>query len=637
MTTLTKSHQKTLYLVLFFCGVAFLHSLPIFQNIHYWGIQDWDLHLFYNGVPRLTLLEHGQFPLWNPYFLGGTVMLAHPESQFLTPSFLFVLLFGEVVGLKIAIWLHLAVGLLGTYALARHYRLREAAAVMSAFLFTLNSMFALAFTVGMTWFLPVAYLPWVFLFYLKALENWRYGLAAGFFLALMFFSGAAYPLPITLLFLGVYGLILVVFREVDLFRLAGTLGVIVASTLCVGAIKFFPSIEFQQTHPRTLYDYSGYSLNSLRYSLFSRDQRLEAIANLPIEQPGFLNGVTGGMDENGVYIGLIPFVLFVLGIGLHSKRRFILFLCFLIFLWISFGNRPRAELWSLLHLLPFYTAMRIAQRFRIVFMLCLAILAGFGFQTVSSYIFRLVSRRAVARFLSLAILLGVLCDLVSVSWFVFQDAFLIPPIEVPKSQTFYQIWTLPAYDEHGFIASPAGDGVDPFDDHNSFHMFSSYGSVYPAFLANLGTISVVTSAAVPREAIPISAEDYQGEVYLKDTTGRVEISDWSPNRVVIDVQVTEPGFLVLNQNYYSGWHVRGDEGRQVEEVDQRLAVKVIPDDERIELYYLPTSFVVGVMVTLATVLFSLIFAVRMLIPKWGLRPMHSGSSTTHVGARPEAG
>lgn len=615
-----KSYRKTIYLVLFFSSVALLYTLPIFQNIHNWGIQDWDLHLFYNGVPRVTLLEYGQFPLWNPYFVGGTAMLAHPESQFLTPSFLVVLLFGEVIGLKITIWLHVVIGLLGTYALARHYDLSTSAAMMSSFVFMLNSMFALALTVGMTWFLPVAYLPWGFLFYLKALADWRYGLVAGFFLTLMFFTGAAYPLPITLLFFGVYGLIMVVFREYSLFRLVKTLVIIVAFTLCLGAIKFFPSIEFQQTYPRTLYDYSGYSLNSLRYGLFSRDQRLEAIANLPIEQPGFLNGVTSGMDENGVYIGLIPFVLFVIGIGLHGKRRFMLFVCFLILLWISFGNRPRVELWSLLHLLPFYKAMRIAQRFRIVFMLCLAILAGFGFQTLKLYASRVVSNHTWNRLLTSVILLVVLSDLVSVSWFVFKDAFPVPPLEVPKSETFHQILTLPAYDKNGFITSETDDQVNPFVvGDNLFHMFSSYGAVYPAFLANLGTISVVTSAAVPREAIPISADSYKGEVYLKGTAGSVAISHWSPNRVIIDVDVTDPGFLVLNQNYYSGWHVMGDEGREVEEVHQRLAVKVTPNDDAIELYYLPASFIIGVVVTTVTVLFSLVFAIRVLVTKRSLQ------------------
>ncbi len=609
--------QINIYIVFFFATVALLYTLPIFHHINNWGIQDWDLHLVYNGVPRATILEYGQFPLWNPYFLGGSVMLAHPESQFLTPAFVLVLLFGEVVGLKISIWLHLAVGLLGSYALGRHYKLSRSAATMTAFVFMLNSMFALAFTVGMTWFLPVAYLPWAFLFYLKGFDNWRYALVSGFFLTMMFFTGAAYPLPITLLFFGVYGLMRVAFRDYSLLKLVRLLAIIVVFTVCLGAIKFFPSIEFSRTYPRTLYDYSGYSLNSLRFSLFSRDQSLEAIVNLPIEQPGFLNGVTAGMDENGIYIGLIPFALFVVGIGLRSKQRMVLFVTCLVFLWISFGNRPRAELWSLLHLVPFYKAMRIAQRFRIIFILCLAILAGFGFQTLRHYLFWRMPNRILARFVSLVILLVVLVDLMAVSWFVFKDAFSIPPLNVAKNETFYQILALSPYDKNGFITEDVANQNDPFTEFNRFHMFSSYGAVYPAFLGNLGTIDAVTSTPVPREAIPASAEDYPGEVYLKGTDGAVSINYWSPNRLAVEVNVSQTGYLALNQNYYSGWHVAGDVNRSVEEVDRRLGVKVYPDDKQIEIYYRPASFVLGVIVTLTTALLSLVFGGRLL---WQTKP-----------------
>ncbi|HLF66373.1 MAG TPA: hypothetical protein VI522_02025, partial [Gammaproteobacteria bacterium] len=296
---ITIRFRSQLFLGLLFGIIALLYTLPIFKDINNWGIQDWDQHLFYHGVPRTTLLEYGQLPLWNPYYVGGTVMLANPQSRVLSPSFLLILLFGPVAGLKVDIWLHLFIGLPGTYLLARHYQLGRAAALVSAFVFNLSSIYALNLTVGMTWFMSVMYLPWAFLFYLKALQNWRYAPVSGLFLVLMFFGGGAYPLSITLLFLGVYALLLAFLRIYPIRQLALVLTIIVLVTLCLGAIKFLPAIEFQRQHPRTVYDYSGYSLNGLRYALLNRRQTLDAIANLPIEQRGFMDGVTGGMDENG--------------------------------------------------------------------------------------------------------------------------------------------------------------------------------------------------------------------------------------------------------------------------------------------------------------------------------------------------
>lgn len=611
MINFARLHNKNYSVALFLAVVAWVYTFPVFSQMQWWGIQDWDQHLFYHGVPRLTLLEYGQFPLWNPYYVGGTVMLANPQSRFLSPTFLLHLLVGEVAGIKIEIWFYLAAGLGGAYALGRHYGLHRGGALLAAFVLMLNSMYALTLTVGMTWFMSVAYLPWVFLFFLKGLTCPRYALAGGLGLALMFFGGGVYPLAITLLFLGVYTFFLLVFKVHGRFRPVNVLGIMLIAMLAVGAIKFLPAIEFLQTHPRPVYDYSGYSLNSLRVALFSRNQSLDAIARLPIEQPGFLNGVTGGMDENGMYIGLIPFLLIWPGIGLHSRTRLFLLLGLLIFLWFSFGNRPRAELWSLLHLLPVYNAMRIAQRFRIGFMLCAALLAGFGFETVVGYARQ--RSRFLGRFLAVAIPALVLADLLAVSMPVFKTAFVLPPVQIAPAGQFYQEWAFPSYNRRGWMLDPAavpdprllgpvtqtsgpvyGSPADPQAAYTSPDLlYASYGSMYPAFLANIGTINGYESANVPRNAVPASSPEYRGEAYLKNTTGEASITGWSPNRLALAVKVSRPGFVVLNQNYYAGWRVQSPPGRVVEEQDGRLAVQVLPEDETIELYYRPASFVAG--------------------------------------------
>jgi hypothetical protein len=586
------TYRPRICAILFFAVIAFIFTLPIFFQLSNWGILDWDQHLFYHAVPRVSLLEYGQFPLWNPYYCGGTVLLANPQSRLLSPSFLLILLFGEVVGIKIDIWLHLVIGLLGTYALARHYQLASSFAMMASFVFMLSSMYALNLTVGMTWFLSVAYLPWVFLFCLKAFQNWRYALASGLGLALMFFGGGAYPLSITILFLAVYSLILASFKEYTLVRVATLLAATLVFAVCIGAIKFFPAIEFLQAQPRRIYDYSGFSLNSLQFSLLSRDQTLGAIANLPLEKPGFIDGVTGGMDENGMYIGIIPLGLSLIGIGLHDKRRMFLALCLVVFLWLSFGNRSRpVELWTPLHLLPVYDSMRIAQRFRIVFMLCLSILAGFGLSTVDHCVTRIVPRPALTRFFTPAVLLIVLADLWMVNSPVLKEAFPISPLQTTRNDAFQQVWNISAYEKTGV------------------QDWLPYSALYPALLSNVGVIDCYETANVPRNAIPASSANYKGEAYLLGTEGTARISDWSPNRFTVDVEASGEGFLVLNQNYYPGWRLEGDRGGQVEEKDGLLAVKVAPPDRRLVLYYLPSSFIAGLAVTLVSALFGIILVV----------------------------
>ena len=189
--------QRNIWFPLIFSTlIALVFTFSIFRNFSYWGIQDWDAHLFYHAVPRHTLIEYHQFPLWNPYNCGGTVMLANPESSFLSPWFLLILIFGTVKGIKLAIFLHLIIGLLGMYLLARHYKLDALTASLPACVYMLSSMYALNLTVGMTWFLSVVYLPWAFLCYLKGFKKWKFTLLSGLFLVLMYFEINVRPMII---------------------------------------------------------------------------------------------------------------------------------------------------------------------------------------------------------------------------------------------------------------------------------------------------------------------------------------------------------------------------------------------------------------------------------------------------------
>lgn len=589
------------FLVFFFLIIAFIFTLPIFKNINNWGLVDWDLDTFYYAVPRTIILKYRQFPLWNPYYCGGMPLLANPQSKFLSPFFLIILLFGEIIGIKILIFLHSLIGLFGVYYLARHYKLNKSASCISSFVYMLSSMYSLPVTAGMTTFMLMAYIPWIFLYYLKSFSNIKYSLLSILFLLLMLFSGGIQLLSITLTFIAVYSFFLVVLKKQPLIKTTKLLTVILLLTLLLGSIKLFPAIELINQYPREIKDYSGYSLNSLQYSLFNRDQSITAENKFPFRAYGFLNGISSGMDENGMYIGLIPFILFLLGIGLYFKPQLALVLCFIIFLWLSFGHRVPVRalrLWGMLRKLPFYKTMRIAQRFRFVFMLCLSIFSGLGFQAVKTYLNKKIKKKALIQVFTLSLIAFILIDLMAVNSLIFKNAFPVSPFKLKKSKTFYQIWKNPKYDKSGFSNS------------SQLSWYRSRSSMYPTLLTNVGTICCYEPMAVPRDAIPKEDERYQGEVFLKGTEGKVDIIKWSPNKVVININALSEGYLVLNQNYYPGWKVKGAKNNQVESIDKLLGVKVAPLDKQIEFYYLPTSFIIGLIISLATVSFLFIILKR---------------------------
>ena len=141
-------------------ALALAATWPIFTHFDYWGRGDWDQHLFYQAVPRRTLLEYGQWPLWNPWYCGGMVMLANPQSRFLSPTFPLVLAFGTVTGVKLEIPVHYALCLLGMFILGRVWSLSRLAALVAACVYGLCTMFTEGLAEGMTWLLACAYTPW---------------------------------------------------------------------------------------------------------------------------------------------------------------------------------------------------------------------------------------------------------------------------------------------------------------------------------------------------------------------------------------------------------------------------------------------------------------------------------------------
>ena len=164
--------HNTVPAVIFFIA-SIIYAFPVLENISYWGTADWDLFTFWNAVPRDTILRFHQFPFWNPYVNGGNPMLAHPDSPFLSPLYIFVLLFGPLIGIKIQIFVHLFIGLTGMFYLSRNLNLSPKASYLTSFIFMFNSTYALHLSEGHAEWLAMAFVPWVFLFFIKSFEQFR--------------------------------------------------------------------------------------------------------------------------------------------------------------------------------------------------------------------------------------------------------------------------------------------------------------------------------------------------------------------------------------------------------------------------------------------------------------------------------
>jgi len=592
--------RKNLLIPPLFVLLAILFSWPVLENLNYWGIQDWDWFLTQAGLTRESILIYGQLPLWNPYWKGGMPLLAHPESNILSPAFLVQLFAGEVIAAKINIVLHYFIGLIGMYVLSRWFRLDRIAAILAAVVFMLSSIYALALTVGMEWGYGIAFMPWAFYCFLRGREKFVWAIAASLVLAMMWFGGGVYPFTITFLLLGTYTLAAVCCREMQLKKGIILLAAVAVCTFLLGAVKFFPAVEFSLQYTRHSNLYAGMSIQSLFYGLFGRDQTLAAILGKSSEH-GLWHGFSQGMDETGMYVGILSFLLFLIGMITRARRCLPLLVCFIVFLWLSLGNRAEPlSLWEALKNIPPYNIMRSVERFRIVVVMVLALFAGFGLNQLQGRLADWFPGKNWPSLVVNGVVLLVLCDLFLVNGPILKDAFSIPPIETPAREEFRQIGGLPEYDRNGFRY----DGV-----HD---LYTTFGGAYPAWLANLGSVYAYVSVPIPENAIIVPDKRYQGEVFLEETGGSANYRFWTPNRLIVDVHAKNEGWLVVNQNYFPGWRA----GKlPVESRRGLLSVKVDPQISTVEFVYRPVSFIVGAALSMLTLIVLVFWCWRSVCKK----------------------
>jgi len=580
-----------------FVIVAVIYALPVFSNISYWGQMDWDQFTYWNAVPREVMLNYHQFPLWTPYTNGGNVLLAHPQSPFLSPLYIFVMVLGPILGLKLQIIVHLVIGLLGMFCLARHLNLKTNAAYLSSFVYMLSSMYVLHLTEGHTEWFAMAFVPWVFYYFLKSLNEPKQTLKAVFFLALILLNGSIDVFAVFILFISVYALL----KALQLKRITPLqiLSFTLLGTFLLCAVKLIPMLEFLHHNPRLTEGSGGTNLSLLSTMLLDRNQAI-----LDIHYLSSMEIYTMGLDEQwheyGAYIGIVPLLLFFCGAAAKWKERWPLVIAGLISVLIALGAKSPINAWGLLHNIPVYDSLTVPSRFMLGFVFSAALLSGFGLSTVEQFIAKIknIKGARIAGGFSLLIVLFVLCDLWVVNSPIFKSAFRIPPVQITANDSFQQ-----RFNNFNFHKK---------ERINSYDYDTSYSSMYPIFLSNSGILEAYEVVSVEKgEVRTISDPGYRGEIYLEYSRGNVVMEYFSPNRIVIEVDVNTPDVLVVNQNYFSGWKVRKN-GKTLpaEAIRGLIATQVSPEDQKIIFYYMPLSFLSGLFVSVSFILLVAIFTIR---------------------------
>ncbi len=331
----------------------------------YWSFSDITLyHSPMKFIIHRAFNTQGTVPLWNPYIFGGTSLAANPQAGLFYPLNIFFLfsspdqLFGYLAVL------HIILGGLAMYLLARNIGLEKYPSFISALVFMFSGQLISYIYEGHFIFLNAVWIPLAFLAYDKAIINQdiKYASITGAILALQLFSGGIQLVFYTVILLFLWTLYNM--KKKGLYILAVALLIF----LGLSAIQAVPTYELLENSRRGI----GFS-DPMSYS-----QPLSHIIGLVM--PYFYGNIFqywGGGDFLGIfgYAGIIPLVIAAFSLCARKNRyvRFFIFLSIFAIV-LAFGGPLR----EVIYRLPGFNSFRAHGRILLLHTFSISILAGFG-------------------------------------------------------------------------------------------------------------------------------------------------------------------------------------------------------------------------------------------------------------------
>ncbi|MES1172531.1 MAG: DUF6541 family protein [Bacteroidota bacterium] len=576
-----RSRRRSLFRAVVVVVCVAIYVAPLWRSLTTWGgTFDWGYFFFLAEVDRTTVLHYGQFPLWNPYYCGGAVHLANPQTYFLSPTFLFILAFGTPIGVRLTLTLAILLAFDGTRRWMRALGLGPDAATVAGLSYAMSGTIAQHLGGGHVGWVGLCVLPYVLASLHEALAgHTRHMIYGGLFLAWIFGHFGGYTYPYSALCLGTYGLMVGLAQRRPL-RALGTIAAMVSLSLGVAAVRLLPILDFVKNHPRIPMDRDRTSpLEWLE--IYAVHHRTRAVRGHDYVWP-----------EYGNYLGPIAVALALAGVAVviaRRRRQWPLAAAMLLFLLYQIGNVPGLPWWLTKHL-PIFRYMRVPSRFTILVGLFACALLGLAVNHGTAVLAALRARRpALGRALTVAAALVLAVSLVDV--LAFNTEQWLPTMTAPAPR----------------------DPVSPRFKQMTGSKYRMYA--YPR--SNQGTISCFEES--PLDISPRLRSDLPADEYLADpSAGTLRRVHWSPNRIVVEATLTRPGTVVVNQNWNEHWRVEGGRNSNV----GGLLGAALPAGVHVVTFrYLPRPFLIGLAITAASLLLAALAWWRLGLPRARAAPV----------------
>jgi hypothetical protein len=533
---------------------------PAFYDLYATGPADWQMIHHNWEAAWVAMTRHGEWPLWDPYHCGGVPILGNPESQALSPLFFLSLLFEPTVGVKIFVVIHAFAGLLGMAILARkHYDVGNAGAAVAAVAWAGSGFFAWHVSEGHGTFIPFFLAPWLILSFRASIADIRYTVAVAALMTVVIFEGGTYPFPYFALLIAFDGLVCLV-RTRERGRVVGV-GILAAVvTALLAGIRLLPIRATLAELPRDVESFDAITFAELLDMYVA-----------PTHAARF--GHEYRWHEYGTYVGWGVLICAAIGlVPALRKKKVHLVVGLLFFGSLLMGNFHPYAPWTLMHELPVYDSLRVPTRFTVFASFYLALLAGMGLDAVKTALgrrYRPSWMPRVAPKLIALVALGLVFDIVWTNY--------------PATNRFD--WA-PVLEE------------DPVPSY-----FLVRGQNYHFQYASYPRRGVGTPACYPWGMRWHVARGLQvgvrPQVRVVEGRGTVDAFRRTNNRVEVEVTMTEPGRILVNQNYYPGW--TASVGTAVD-LDGKLAVDLPEGSHALVLRYRPPMLWEGAAATVAGLL-----------------------------------
>lgn len=546
-------------------NAALLYTLPFLGKINWWGIHDWELFTAMAEIPRTLIIKFGQFPFWNPYIGGGNILFHHPEVAVFSPLYIFPLMFGAVVGLKLQILVCYFLGFWGTVRFARSLGASELAGYLVSSIYFGSVYFALHFAEGHIPFTHFCFLPWIGYFWVRSLKNRKFLVHASVSLALMILgNGAAMPALYTATFLGLLAGLFCIQRRGILplanLALIGLIGV------GLSAVKFVPMAVFLAANPWAGSAVDLTPLGALSSVFFSFDQGLFSHKDM---------GLQWGWHEYGAFLPPVALALALWYRLRGSRSGWIWAALVLFFLLLGLGGFADWSPWALLSNLPGFSSARSPGRAFQFVLLSFGIMAGFGFDNLRAWLAqKSLSPRALrwSVVVIFALTVGVNFWLTRQS---LSQSFTRRPIKTQWSEEFTQ---------------SVGGKLD----------------MYKAVRENRGVLAASRLSAYQENRGLLTPREENLPEYVLSGQAQTLARSYRGNSIAYTIIAETPGEIILGMGYDEGWKLESPSGWSVRDEQGLLCVSFSPGENSFELTYRPPYFWTGAMISILTLGFLIV-------------------------------